>query len=144
MTIRLRQATTPVLAAVAAYLIVAAVLRRDGYDFRIFYTAGQAVASGHSPYPSTAAQLRWHGFVYPLPTAWLFAPLTLLSRGTAYLVYTAICATALAAGVIAAGVRRSSFSLSLSLYFGIRTPRAEPRYGRTAAGVMPRADLAVA
>ena len=113
---RLRAPAVPAAAAVAAYMVVAFVLRRDGYDFRIFYAAGQAVAHGRSPYPSTAAQLRWHGFVYPLPCAWLFAPLTALSRDTAYLLYTAICAAALAVSTVATGERRSPLSLSLSAF----------------------------
>ena len=45
----LRRAAVPGLIALAAYLVVAAVLARDGYDFRIFYAAGHAVAHGRSP-----------------------------------------------------------------------------------------------
>ena len=107
MISRLRPHAVPGAAVVVAYVTVACVLRRAGYDFRIFYAAGQAVVHGRSPYPSTAAQLRWHGFVYPLPCAWLFAPLTALSRDAAYLVYTAICAAALAVSTAATGERRS-------------------------------------
>lgn len=52
------------------------------YDFGIFYSAGQAVLAGASPYA------HWD-FNSPYPLAILFAPLALLPQAIAYLVYLA-------------------------------------------------------
>lgn len=53
------------------------------YDFQIFYSAGQAVLAG------TSAYAHWD-FNSPYPLAVLFAPLTLLPRNLAYLIYLSV------------------------------------------------------
>lgn len=108
----------PLLLAVAgiACVLVLFALARDGYDFRIFYRAGRAVAAGRSPYPpDTAHGLRRDAFVYPRPSAWLFSPLALLSMNAAFTVYTAVSALAVAVGVRLLGGRRMSLVISVGM-----------------------------
>jgi hypothetical protein len=50
------------------------------YDFEIFWRSGRRILAGTSPY-------RVQGFVSPLPLAVLFAPLGLLPRLSAWLIY---------------------------------------------------------
>jgi hypothetical protein len=59
------------------------------FDFLTFFRAGRHVLAGASPYPQvTSAVFRsGHGFVYPLFVAWLFAPLALIPRIPAEVVY---------------------------------------------------------
>ena len=59
------------------------------FDLHTFLQAGAAVLRGHSPYPSvhSAVFRSGHAFVYPLFVAWLFAPLALLPRHPAEILY---------------------------------------------------------
>lgn len=74
------------LALVVLYLVVATASwvlychRMDAVEFRTYYAAASELAKGSSPYPTlgTQALLGGHAYVYPLLTAGLTVPLTLL------------------------------------------------------------------
>ena len=107
-----------VAAAVALW-----ILQRDSFDLRIFLGAGRAVLHGHHPYATTVSQLEaGSAFVYPLPAAYVFAPLSKLSPDTARIVYAFICALAITAGLLLVDVRRLSVAAPVALSaFALRT-----------------------
>ena len=83
-------------AIVAVPCVVAAavalwILPKDAFDLRIFLAAGQAVLHGHHPYATTVSKLEsGSAFVYPLPAAYLFAPISTLDHPR--IVYDFACA----------------------------------------------------
>ncbi len=68
------------------------------WDLRAFYRGGSAYLHGHSPYPaaSLAALVNKQNFVYPLPIAALFAPLSLLPFAAGAALFAALNLAALA------------------------------------------------
>jgi len=78
-------------------------------DFSAFYTAGQAVNAGQSPYLTNVALRIWDGvdgylhsrFLYPPLVATLFQPVAALPYGTAKLVWMGISLAALAVAILA-------------------------------------------
>lgn len=102
-------------------------------DFVAYWFAGKMVTAGENPYnpdlwllAHKAAGSVWmpdDRFVYPLPTALLFAPLGLLSLSVAYLTWIVLTQCCLAG------------SLALLLFTG-RYPRYPQLLFPTAAGVM--------
>lgn len=69
------------------------------FDFLTFYHAGKHVLEGSSPYPRVNSPVfrSGHGFVYPLFVAWLFAPLALLPRLLAEILYDCASVAAIVA-----------------------------------------------
>ncbi len=106
-------------AIVAVPCVVAAavalwILPKDAFDLRIFLAAGQAVLHGHHPYAVTVSKLEsGSAFVYPLPAAYLFAPISTLDHPR--IAYDFACAAALAAGLLLLGVRRISVAIPVAL-----------------------------
>lgn len=78
-------------------------------DFSAFYTAGQALNAGQSPYLTNVPLRIWDGvdgyvhsrFLYPPLVATLFRPVAALPYGTAKLVWMGIALVALAVAIIA-------------------------------------------
>ena len=99
------------------------VLQRDSYDLRIFLAAGRAVLDGNHPYASTVAKVQsGSAFVYPLPAAWVFAPIAHLSPDVARTVYALVSAGAITAGLLALGVRRITIATAVGLSaFAVRS-----------------------
>lgn len=77
------------------------------WDFRAFYDAGSSYLHLHSPYaPATLANLTSEqNFVYPLPVAALFAPLSLLPYPVAAILFIATSGVLLGLALRILGVR---------------------------------------
>jgi len=78
-----------------------------GWDFRAFYDGARAYLHGASPYPndSLAALADKQNFVYPAPTALLFAPLALLPYAAALALWVVLSVVAIALALLVLGVR---------------------------------------
>jgi hypothetical protein len=105
----LRLLTVLVIALFAAALVTVEVLVRFsfGWDFRAVYQAGHDYLHLHSPYISgSLAQLTSReNFVYPLPIAAVFAPVSLLPYHVAAVLFVALGAACLALTLRILGVR---------------------------------------
>ena len=78
-----------------------------GWDFRVFYLAGQAYLDGRSPYPHAAthaAVAAKNAFVYPAPAAAAFAPFAALPYGVAFGLWLTLSIVAIPAAVRILGV----------------------------------------
>jgi hypothetical protein len=117
------KATTTALVLLAATLFAVGAARLTGFalrfgeesvqaDFAAFYTAGEAVRAGLSPYRTHADRSPpiWDGvdefqhsrFLYPPLVAWLFAPLEPLGYHTAKQLWMLLNAASVVVGVLAA------------------------------------------
>lgn len=67
------------------------------FDLLTSLDAGRQVPAGHSPYDKATSPVFQvgHAFVYPAFVAWLFSPLSLISRAAATAVFTTLSAAAL-------------------------------------------------
>ncbi|HET9077704.1 MAG TPA: glycosyltransferase family 87 protein [Acidimicrobiales bacterium] len=78
-----------IVVAVVAVLAVTFGHLLGPFDFLTFLHAGKQVLEGRSPYPGVDSPVfrSGHGFVYPLFVAWMFAPLALVPRIPAEVIY---------------------------------------------------------
>src|SRR5438094_3141345 len=120
-------ATALVFISILANLARYALLLKDHYhgtDFRLYYAAAQVgLTNGwrniYDPSLQSAAIAAIGGpykpFLNPPPMAWLAAPLTALPYDAAYLIWTVVCATALAVSVLLLAPNRRTAALGLAL-----------------------------
>jgi hypothetical protein len=123
--------TLPVLALlcyVAATRIVSTInYKTNSIDFVAFWLAGNLVANGHNPYDATlwvngyahngAGERIDHSFLYPLPLAFIFAPLGLLSLRAANILWVAITLFIILGVTLALSLTREGSKAKLLLVY---------------------------
>lgn len=117
-----RAAWLPVAVCVTMSIWFAWIDRVPHYDVAVFLRAATTVLAGHDPYPrpGTPAVYSGFAFVYPYVVAWLFTPLSWLSRSAAEDVFIAASVAALVAGCRLLRVRELSvYALVLTMSYTV-------------------------
>ena len=121
----------PVLAflcyAAATRIVNTVDYKTNSIDFVAFWLAGNLVANGHSPYDATlwvdgyaksgAGERIDHSFLYPLPLAFFFAPLGLLSLRAANIVWVAVTLFIILGVTVALSLTREGLKAKLLLVY---------------------------
>jgi alpha-1,2-mannosyltransferase len=138
----LRRAADQLLTPLAAYsflglLLVAALtpwhpVSAYAWDFRAFYDAGHDYLQLHSPYvPVSLAELTsQRNFVYPLPVAAVFAPLSLIPYPVATVLFIAVSLVLLGLALRLLGIRDwrcyAAMLLGMPVQFGLKLGTLSP------------------